>query len=209
MFPRRQAKWMKNRFLAENREAPPVYRVDSSDPARWQENCLHPAAEILTAYLEGRLPALAPLARFSVAGGAEDEHKKTFHCDLCRRDLLGGLQYKAHMAGARHRKMAKSLAAATRPQPQLLLREVGPECSRQEAARLLKSALGWPLNAVLAALDGGLPSELGRVGPRAKAEGLVKSLAARGLVLELISEKKEDAVELDSGIEDSKRLCAS
>ncbi len=36
-YARRQVNWMKNRFLTKWRQTPPVYAVDSKDPARWQE----------------------------------------------------------------------------------------------------------------------------------------------------------------------------
>ena len=46
-YCRRQAKWMRRRFVVSGREAPPVYRVDSTRPELWQENCYLPAQQIL------------------------------------------------------------------------------------------------------------------------------------------------------------------
>lgn len=46
-YARRQAKWMRRRFVVSGREAPPVYRVDSSRPELWKENCYLPALQIL------------------------------------------------------------------------------------------------------------------------------------------------------------------
>ena len=36
-YSRRQAKWIRRRFLTNIRDSPPVYRVDSSDPSLWKE----------------------------------------------------------------------------------------------------------------------------------------------------------------------------
>ena len=36
-YSRRQAKWIRRRFLTDIRDSPPVYRVDSSDPKLWKE----------------------------------------------------------------------------------------------------------------------------------------------------------------------------
>ena len=192
---RRQAKWMRSRFLSDCRESPPVYRVDSSDPARWREDCLEPAVRILSAYLEGSGPPAhpAPLARFSVADSHVEELRKSFHCDICQRDFQGSRQYSAHLAGSRHHKVCRSQKTVARPPPRLVLTQVGPNCSRQEAARLLKKALGLPLSEVLAAMEQ-LPSNLGQVGPWPKAEGLVKSLVLRGIAVELVSEEEAATV---------------
>ena len=73
---RRQAKWMKRRFLLESRDAPPVYRVNSSDPEHWQQNCFDPAVSILSAYLEGSTPEAQPLARISVPKEEHDENRR-------------------------------------------------------------------------------------------------------------------------------------
>lgn len=179
---------MRNRFLSGDRESPPVYRVDSSDPARWQENCLEPASRILSAYLAGGPPASpAPLPCLSPAD-RHQELRQVFHCDICQRDFLGSRQYSAHLAGSRHLKTAKSLKTAAAqcetPSPRLILTSVGLDCSRQEAVLLLKKALDWPLCEIVAALDR-LPCDLGTVEPLPRAKGLVKSLALRGIVLEL------------------------
>ena len=37
-YSRRQAKWIRRRFLTNIRDSPPVYRVDSSDPKLWKQN---------------------------------------------------------------------------------------------------------------------------------------------------------------------------
>jgi hypothetical protein len=194
----------------EDRESPPVYRVDSSDPARWQEDCFAPAAGILAAYLTGSLPASpAPLARFSVTDGQGEELRRTFHCDICQRDFLGSRQFKAHITGSRHRKVVKLQESAARPSPRLILQEVGAECCRQDVISLLKKALDLPLSEVLTAVERP-PSDLGRVGPWAKAEGIVKSLAVRGIVVELRSDDKwEECPDPDPGPVDSQQLSAS
>ena len=36
-YSRKQAKWIRRRFLTNIRDSPPVFRVDSSDPALWSE----------------------------------------------------------------------------------------------------------------------------------------------------------------------------
>ena len=187
---------MRSRFLSGARDSPPVYRVDSSDPTRWQEACLEPASLILSAYLAGGLPVShAPLDRLLPANG-EEELRRMFHCDICNRDFLGSRQYQAHLEGSRHIKTCKSqkvVAARCRLPARLILTSIGSDCGRQEAMRLLKNALERPLSDVKAAVDRlPEPSDLGVVEsgwPR--AEGLVKSLALRGIVVELRTEEKE------------------
>jgi tRNA dimethylallyltransferase len=46
-YSRRQLKWLRHRFLCGERESPRVYAVDSTDPAKWRENCYQPAVEIV------------------------------------------------------------------------------------------------------------------------------------------------------------------
>ena len=56
---------MRRRFVQTDREVPPVYRVNSTIPELWQQNCYLPAETILKAYLNQTVPEVQPLERIS------------------------------------------------------------------------------------------------------------------------------------------------
>ena len=129
-YSRRQAKWMRNRFLSKWRATPPVYAVDSTEAAKWSEvrvfdvgrifctylphstvhfisspllqKCYDPAVRIVDSVLSGDSPEqspLPPLERPHPANMAE-----ILHCDVCDKDMKGEEQYRAHLAGNKHRR---------------------------------------------------------------------------------------------------------
>jgi len=183
-YSRRQAKWMKRRFLLESRDAPPVYRVNSSDPEHWQQNCFDPAVSILSAYLEGSTPEAQPLARISVPKEEHDENRRTFHCNICQRHFSGLLQLNAHLSGKKHLKEVR-LNQASLPPTALILTHYD-QSKRSESAKILKKSFDKPLHEVLQMLDEA-PCEIATVQPKSKAENLRKCLAKHGILVELKS----------------------
>ena len=85
-YSRRQAKWIRRRFLTDVRDSPPVYRVDSSDPTAWLDKVFNPAEIILQSFLiPGGDPGMEPLPRISEKIEREEEYRRTLHCDVCDR----------------------------------------------------------------------------------------------------------------------------
>ena len=50
-YSRRQAKWMRNRFLSKWRATPPVYAVDSTEAVKWSEVRVFDVGRIFFTYL--------------------------------------------------------------------------------------------------------------------------------------------------------------
>ena len=109
-YSRRQAKWIRRRFLTDVRDSPSVYRVDSSDPSAWLEKVFGPAEIILQSFLfPGVNPGIEPLPRISEKMEREEEYRKTLHCDICDRDLKGETQYRNHLKSKSHRKASQAI----------------------------------------------------------------------------------------------------
>jgi len=106
-YSRRQAKWMRGRFLSKWRATPPVYAVNSTKAEKWIENCLNPAVRILDSVLAGDSPQQSPLPLLERPNPVSNA--KTLRCDVCDKDMKGEEQYKAHLAGKRHAVAQKRL----------------------------------------------------------------------------------------------------
>ncbi len=105
-YARRQLRWLRRRFLDASSARPPVYSVSSDDPARWDEDCLDPAQELVRAALEGRQPDRPPEKAVTAAAAAEEEDDMTLvTCQVCQRDFVGTRQMRAHLAGRRHKNV--------------------------------------------------------------------------------------------------------
>lgn len=109
-YSRKQAKWIRRRFLTNIRDSPPVFRVDSSDPALWSEKVFTPADKILQHYMTGvELGDIEPLSRICDHPEIEEDVRRTLHCDVCNRDLKGESQFRNHLKGLSHRKAVRAL----------------------------------------------------------------------------------------------------
>eukprot|EP00088_Acartia_fossae_P014993 TRINITY_DN1810_c1_g2_i1.p1 TRINITY_DN1810_c1_g2~~TRINITY_DN1810_c1_g2_i1.p1 ORF type:complete len:546 (-),score=116.53 TRINITY_DN1810_c1_g2_i1:602-2239(-) len=192
-YARRQAKWMRRRFTVNHREAPPVYRVDSSQPELWKEKCYDPASKILQAYLDGKLPEEAvPLERIDLDELDYQNNKQKFTCQLCQKEFKGRRQYEAHIEGRRHKK---ELSRKLMQEPAITLRLNNfPADRKAEVAKILKNTFNKPLNEILEILESSTGCttdfcELTQVKPRSKAENLQKCLAKHGIVVDLVENK--------------------
>ena len=174
---------MRRRFLLEGRQAPHVYRVDSSDPSRWKERCYNPAEEIVRAFVEGRQPDAAPLARLKIDTQEVNDNRKTFFCDVCKRDFMGSQQMKNHLDGKRHRQVLKA-TERLKPPVSVVLTHFDAE-KRTECIRILKSSLEKPLQQVIDLVNN-VPCEIARIKPESKAESLKKCLAKHGISLDIV-----------------------
>ncbi|XP_038057557.1 tRNA dimethylallyltransferase-like [Patiria miniata] len=112
-YARRQTRWIKNRFVRRpGSNVPPVYAVDSTDPASWHEKVLQPALDILDAILEGKEPPVAPLVH--EGGSPSDEASARHVCDICEgRVFVGKQQWLGHLKSRRHYKKSRKLRLAS------------------------------------------------------------------------------------------------
>ena len=108
-YSRRQAKWIRRRFLTNIRDSPPVYRVDSSDPSLWSQNVYQPAEAIVQHYLSGTSPDMEPLPRICEDPERDVDYRKTLHCDVCDRDFKGECQFRNHQNSKSHKKAVRAL----------------------------------------------------------------------------------------------------
>lgn len=107
-YSRRQLKWIKHRFLLPaDRQVPPVFALDGSDPSKWDEQVRLPAEGVVQALAEGRQPELETA---NMVKDEEEVHrgdKTRYECDVCERVVIGKIQWRAHVRGAKHKKMQK------------------------------------------------------------------------------------------------------
>ena len=181
-YSRRQAKWIRRRFLTDVRDSPPVYRVDSSDPSAWSEKVYSPAESILQSYLsEGKKPDIEPLPRIFERNAREEEFRKTLHCDVCDRDLKGETQYRNHLKSKSHRKALQAVSEKFFFEMKIISYRTE---EKTETAKVIKNTFSIGLADVFAKLDS-LPSVLSRENSLKKSKKISKELEKMGIVLEI------------------------
>ena len=182
-YSRRQAKWIRRRFLTDVRDSPQVYRVDSSDPSAWQEKVYGPAEVILHSFLiPGKDPGIDPLPRISERIEREEEYRKTLHCDVCDRDLKGETQYRNHLKSKSHRKAFQ--AVTDKFYYEMKIVSFSPE-NKTTVAKVLKNILSIGLSDVMFKLDN-MPSVLTREHSLKKAKKIAKELEKIGIVTDIM-----------------------
>ena len=88
-YARRQKKWICQRFLRGDRECPPIYGLDSTQPALWGSQVYQPAVDLLQTWIDGK-----DLSRFSALqlppnsrAYSYQESRQMFFCDVCNLHL--------------------------------------------------------------------------------------------------------------------------
>ena len=106
-YARRQVRWIRQRFLrSSDRECPPIYGLDSSDPARWDEVVRQPAFSIVQAFVDGtEVEGHQPLAPLAATTYSHEESRKVYRCETCDIHVKGRLQYEQHVKSKRHHKL--------------------------------------------------------------------------------------------------------
>jgi len=174
-YSKKQARWMRRRFLLDEREAPHVYRVDSSKPELWQEIVFNPALDIVNAFVEEKEPSAKPLEKISHEHSFEDL-RRTIHCDLCERDFKGLEQYKQHVNGKRHKKNVKVKAATKVVRTKYVLKlESFDDSNKAEAVKELKNALDIPISDILEKMKN-VPAEIADVKGEGRAKEIVEKM---------------------------------
>ncbi|XP_042879370.1 tRNA dimethylallyltransferase-like [Penaeus japonicus] len=91
-------------------QVPPVFALDGSDPSKWDERVRLPAEGVVQALAEGREPELSTANMAKESPDVEDVNrgdKTRYECDVCERVVIGEIQWRAHIHGAKHRKMQR------------------------------------------------------------------------------------------------------
>ena len=188
-YSRRQAKWIRRRFLTDVRDSPPVYRVDSSDPSAWLEKVYGPAEIILQSFLvPGGNPGVEPLPRISERIEREEEYRKTLHCDICDRDLKGETQYRNHLKSKSHRKALQAVADKFYYEINIVSFN---HKEKKTVAKVIKNIFSIGFTDVMSKLDN-IPSVLAREHSLKKAKKIGKELEKIGIVTDI--QKVSDSV---------------
>ncbi|XP_059618035.1 tRNA dimethylallyltransferase [Phlebotomus argentipes] len=109
-YSKRQAKWVRNRFLGNlSRDVPALYKLDTTDPSKWQEVVYERAEEVIEAFMADRIPKIEPEKRFPGLREGLNEEVSNF-CETCDRVFVGEFQWEIHLKSNKHKRMAKKKA---------------------------------------------------------------------------------------------------
>lgn len=108
-YARRQLSWIRNKFVTKNI---PVYQVDSSDVAQWDELVAQPAIAIARQFLKGEeitsfqsMQQRNPEAR---AASLDDKFQQNT-CEICGRHFSGKKQWGEHLRSKGHKYHLKRI----------------------------------------------------------------------------------------------------
>lgn len=106
-YARRQIKWIRGRFLrSADRQVPPVYALDATDPSMWDEKVYNPAVSVVKFILgTGPPPEQQPLPKEKVT--AVKSLKGERLCRVCMRIFIGDHQWEIHQKSKKHQAMLK------------------------------------------------------------------------------------------------------
>eukprot|EP00045_Choanoeca_perplexa_P017532 m.256313 g.256313 ORF g.256313 m.256313 type:complete len:498 (-) comp17563_c0_seq3:4290-5783(-) len=139
-YAKRQLAWIKNRLL-KARDGLYVYRVDSSEPDRWDELVSPLVLRILESFHQGTpMPGL-PLEPERTKEEKQSEWK-VHACTLCNRSFHGSTAYQAHVNSKGHRR--KQAGLAKRKQQAANAEEVRNARRAKQAASASASPDGCP-----------------------------------------------------------------
>lgn len=125
-YAKKQNKWVKNRFLKRpGPNVPSVYGLDVTDVSSWNENVLSPAIQIVSSFIQGRLPIIEPM---KIASDNSDNKRSSRLCDLCNRIIIGDQEWAAHTKSKSHLHHAKKRRKLEEDERAIDKRKL--ECSR-------------------------------------------------------------------------------
>ena len=104
IYARKQIKWIRNRFIyACDRQVPPIFAVDTTDPDNWNVAVRDRSLRILSHLHDGgELPIdLQPLPQMVRPESLRNE-KGIMFCEVCDRTFQGTFQYNAHLKSKSH-----------------------------------------------------------------------------------------------------------
>lgn len=106
-YAKRQVKWVMNRCLADDRDAPPIYSLNGTYANLWDQNVSEPAIKIVDAFLNNESIDLVPMPKRPAA--VRGDLKLKNHCSLCDKSMIGyamrdHLRSKTHLHSLREQK---------------------------------------------------------------------------------------------------------
>ena len=108
-YARKQKRWIRQRFLRGDRECPPVYGLDATQPSLWDSKVFQPAVDLIQTWIDGGdlspFTALPPNER----AYSYEESRQMFFCDVCDMHIQGRLSFDGHMKSRKHQKRKKKL----------------------------------------------------------------------------------------------------
>jgi tRNA dimethylallyltransferase len=103
-YARKQTRWVVNRLLAKAEPGLHALRVDSTDPAKWDETAAGPAARFVQSWLDGA-PLVGNCGELVRPEAAEPWRK--YECERCDRVLNGAHEWEVHLRSRQHRTKRK------------------------------------------------------------------------------------------------------
>lgn len=106
-YSKKQLKWVKNRFLnasQRNREIPPIYKLDSSHPERWDEVVLSPSINVIENAVDSNFK-LKYCPETQITEGQIWNREVTNFCEICQKTFVGEFQWTSHMKSNRHKRV--------------------------------------------------------------------------------------------------------
>ena len=120
-YARKQRRWLRNPISRPARLLP-IYRLDSTDAARWDEHVRRPALHIARRFVEGGVVDEGVVRRLAAVNrmGAVAEMRRScevsdvrewsrYSCEACGKVLRGEAENTAHLRSKKHRKRVRSL----------------------------------------------------------------------------------------------------
>jgi tRNA dimethylallyltransferase len=125
-YAKRQLQWIRNRMLSGPGApvlASKLFRFDTSDVSKWQENVLAPSVEIVEAFLKNsngfdpkkfaHLSSGLPATEVNVNADRNLIDKwENFYCEVCEKTVYGSHEKEIHMNSKKHRAQVRRLERA-------------------------------------------------------------------------------------------------
>lgn len=99
-YAKYQKKWIANRFLRQNRDAPPVYGLNATNVDAWIDDVERPALNLVENFLNGEKPTLVPMPLLASTWSLDSRSNRK--CEICDR-LVDGVQWDAHIRSNFHK----------------------------------------------------------------------------------------------------------
>lgn len=121
-YARKQLKWIRRRFLVDEniRQVPNVYRLDTKEPAQWNEQVRDKAIFIVdNAFkvmhcndqkdVERILKEKLNPLRIKIKVTTDDDYfiSGQFYCEICKKMISGGNSFKQHLDSKSHKSQVK------------------------------------------------------------------------------------------------------
>ncbi|XP_059050748.1 tRNA dimethylallyltransferase [Achroia grisella] len=107
-YARRQNKMIRGRFLEHPfREVPPIYELDTTDVANWDENVKNKAVHVIDSYIKGSKCDYKPIEVIIDEDKKKIDANSSNYCNICERIIIGDKTYEIHLKSHKHMKVLK------------------------------------------------------------------------------------------------------